>query len=73
MRKYVEIRPIVLREYSMIAEKAAARANELQAMGYKVLSVSHSSFANTTTFLYRKTVWKAFTDWLTKPLEHWSI
>ena len=67
MRKYVEIRPIVLREYHMIADKATERVNELQKEGYKVLSVSQSSFAGTVTFLYRKTIWKAFIDWATKP------
>lgn len=69
MKKYVEIRPIVLREFHMIAEKASERANELQNDGYKVLSVSHSSFAGTVTFLYRKTIWKAFKDWATRPTD----
>lgn len=69
MKKFVEIKPIVLREYHMIAEKTQERVNELQQSGHKVLSVSYSSFAGATTILYRKTIWKAFADWIKRDQE----
>lgn len=69
MKKFVEIKPYVLREYHMIAEKAQERVNELQQSGYKVLSVSYSSFAGATTIMYRKTIRKAFTDWIQRNQE----
>ncbi len=73
MKKYVEIKPIVLREWHMVAERVEKRIDELQKDGYKVLSVAHSSFASTVIFLYRKTIWKAIKDWLTKPISNWEF
>lgn len=69
MKKFVEIKPYVQREYHMIAEKVEARVDQIQKLGYKVLSVSYSTFAGASTILYRKTIWKAFKDWISKNQE----
>ena len=69
MKKFVEIKPYVQREYHMIAEKVETRVDELQKSGHKVLSVSYSSFAGASTIMYRKTIWKAFKDWIQRDQE----
>jgi len=67
MRKRIEIKPYALREYTTISEKVEERIAELQKKGHKVLFVSFSGFTSVVTIGYRKTIWKAFKDWLTKP------
>ena len=69
MKKFVEIKPYVQREFHMIAEKVEARVNEIQESGHKVLSVSYSTFAGASTILYRKTIWRAFKDWISERQE----
>jgi hypothetical protein len=69
MRKKIEIKPYAFREYTTISEKVEERVMELQNKGHKVLSVSFSGFNSVATIVYRKTIWKAFKDWATKPTD----
>ena len=67
MKKYVDFTHVTKRSWEQNAEAIENIVNSLEALGFKVLSVSFSTSGMVACIYYRKTIWKAIKDSLQIP------
>jgi len=64
MKKTVELMHVTQRSWEKNAEIINNKIDKLQRSGFKILSVSFTSFGMVACFYYRKTIWRILKDWI---------